>query len=71
MPTRRNTLVDVICDYLHQTDLAVLIRSDSGDEVWLPKSRCETDPEDLSSTSRGMAITVTCERSLAEEKGLV
>lgn len=47
---------------VHQTTDAWLIETDSGDEVWLPKSQCELDEDDN---------TVEVPEWLAIEKGLV
>ena len=66
----RSTLIDVEVDFLHATEKAILVRSDNSKEVWLPKAQCETDPTP-ENCRRGQGITLTCERALAEEKGLV
>ena len=65
----RSTLVDVKADFLHQTEKAWLVRTSTGAEVWVPKSQCEVDPPD--GLRRGQLVTVTCERAMAEDKGLV
>ena len=58
-------LTDVeMATVVHQTEKAVLFRTDSGKEVWLPKSRIEIDRS-------GKYPVVTMPEDMAIEKGLV
>jgi hypothetical protein len=54
--------VDVTADLVHETEKAYLLRSDTGDEAWVPKAAVEYD--------RAEGV-FTMPRRLAEEKGLV
>lgn len=49
---------------IHETEKAILFRTDSGKEVWLPKSRIEVDRS-------GHHPVVTLPEVLAVENGLV
>ena len=62
MATGRVDLVDVDVTLVHETELAYLVTTDGDAEVWVPKSRCEYDPD---------AKQLTLKRSYAVEKGLV
>lgn len=62
----RSNLVDVEVIIVHQTDKAVLVKSDEeADGVWLPLSQCEVDAEP------GSVGEVTLPDWLATERGLV
>ena len=51
--------------FLHQTDRAILVNNDGGDEgVWLPKSQIDWD--DNVEPSRGEQITLTAPRMVTE-----
>lgn len=47
---------------VHQTEGALLVGGDWGDNVWVPKSKCEYDASDR---------TLQIEEWLAQEKGLI
>ena len=61
----KSDLYDLLVEIKHQTDLAILV-SDGAREAWLPKSRVEIEPSEIS----GLYI-VTAPESLLTEKGLV
>lgn len=62
----RSNLVDVEVIIVHQTDKAVLVKSDEeADGVWLPLSQCEVDGEP------GSVGGVTLPDWLATEKELI
>lgn len=49
-----------------ETEAALLVEID-GEEIWLPKSHCQFDPEE---PGVGEDVTVTMPRWLAKAKGL-
>lgn len=59
---RRNELVDIEADLVHETDLAYLISPDGRKKEWVPKSAVEYDKDE------GI---FTMPLRLAEEKGFV
>lgn len=59
---RRNELVDIEADLVHETDLAYLISPDGKKKEWVPKSVVEYDKDE------GI---FTMPLRLAEEKGFV
>lgn len=57
---------DVI--FQHQTERAVCIRdTEDGDDIWVPKSRCEVYPQ---TPVRGQYVILTTDETTAIEKGL-
>jgi hypothetical protein len=61
-----NNLVDVACIIRHETEKAYLVDHGGKESVWIPKSKCEVEPN-----KDGKTATVTLEQWLAEEKGMV
>lgn len=58
--------------FLHQTDSAILVNLDGGNEgVWLPKSQIEWDGSDGYEPKRRAVITVTAPEWLLMDKGLI
>ena len=65
----KSNLHDIEVQFQHQTDAAVCVRAtEDGDDIWLPKSRCEIDP---SEPVRGQFVTLTSDDATLTEKGLV
>lgn len=65
----RSDLVDVDVQFQTQTSEAVCVRSDEdGEDIWVPKSRCEIEP---ANPSRGKSIVLTTDEAMAIEKELV
>jgi len=52
---------------LHETDSAILVENDCGEEIWLPKSQIDFNDE---GAEAGALIEIDVPRWLAEEKGL-
>jgi hypothetical protein len=50
------------------TDRPDPVGTRDGDDIWLPKSRCEIDP---SEPVRGQCVTLTSDEATLTEKGLV
>lgn len=62
-------IVDLTVQFQHQTEGAICIREgEGGRDIWVPKSRCEIDPEH---PTRGETITLSTDESMAYEKGLI
>lgn len=62
---KRHSLIDIAVVLIHETERAYLLDHGGKDNVWLPKSRCELDVNEV-----GVG-TVTLEERLAEEKGMI
>ena len=67
----RSRLIKIEVVFLHETDLAVRVRSeDTGVESWVPKSICEIEKEDTADLFP-CAATLEMSDYIAEEKGLI
>ena len=65
----RSNIIDLMVQFQHQTAAAICIReTETSDDIWIPKSRCEIDPEQ---PSRGQIVTLTTDENTASEKGLI
>lgn len=65
----RSNIIDLTVQFQHQTAAAVCIReTETSDDIWIPKSRCEIDPD---RPTRGQIITLTTDENTASEKGLI
>lgn len=65
----RSNIHEVEVQFQYQTERAVCIRdSEDGDDVWIPKSRCEIDPQ---FPSRGQVALLISDESTLTEKGLL
>ena len=65
----KSNLIDIDVQFQHQTDAAVCVReTEDGDDIWLPKSRCEIYPQ---TPVRGQFVTLTSDEATLMEKGLV
>ena len=65
----KSNIHDVSVQFQHQTAAAICIReTEGGDDIWLPKSRCEIDP---SYPSRGQIVTLTSDEDTLADKGLI
>lgn len=65
----KSNITDIEVQFQHQTDAAVCIReTEDGDDIWIPKSRCEIDP---AQPVRGQFVTLTSDEGTLQEKGLV
>lgn len=66
--------VAISCTYITQTAHAIcVVESESGEEVWLPKSQIEVDyDEDIDGQlAEGELLDVVIPKWLAEEKELI
>jgi hypothetical protein len=66
--SRHSRLTDVDVTFLHQTERAILVRSEIDVEVWLRKSLCEMAEDD---PLRGDTVTITASESFLTAKGLI
>ena len=65
----KSTIFDIEVQFQHQTDAAVCVRAtEDGDDIWLPKSRCEIYPQ---TPVRGQFVTLTADDQTLTAKGLV
>lgn len=65
----KSNIHDIEVQFQHQTDAAVCVReTEDGDDIWLPKSRCEIYPQ---TPVRGQFVTLTSDEATLMEKGLV
>ena len=65
----KSTIFDIEVQFQHQTDDAVCVReTEDGEDIWLPKSRCEIYPQ---TPVRGQYVTLTSDEATLMEKGLV
>lgn len=62
-------LIDLTQVYIHETDKALLVQSDFGNEVWLPKSVVEFDT--AKTYKRGDPVEITLPEDYAQEKELI
>jgi hypothetical protein len=64
--------IELELEYVHQTDLAVLVKDLDDNEVWLPKGQIEERHDiDWESLEKEDTIEVTIPTWLAESAGLV
>ena len=65
----KSNIHDIEVQFQHQTDAAVCVRAtEDGDDIWLPKSRCEIYPQ---TPVRGQFVTLTADDQTLTAKGLV
>lgn len=65
----KSNLLDISVQFQHQTDAAICVREfEGGDDIWIPKSRCEIHQSD---PSRGHYVLITTDEATAQEKGLI
>lgn len=65
----KSNITDIEVQFQHQTDAAVCVRAvEDGDDIWIPKSRCEIEPTD---PRHGHYVLLTTDEATATEKGLV
>ncbi len=56
-----------VSEVLHETDKALCVRLEDGEEIWLPKSQI-SDPENYAAGDQNCTISVS--QWIAEQKGL-
>ncbi len=62
----KSDLIDICVTLVHQTERAVLVDHGGTENVWLPKSAIEIEPD-----ANGKTHTITLPERLANEKGLI
>lgn len=66
----KKQLLDLDCTLVHETEKAVLVAAEIGEDVWIPKSLCEIEKRNPNAVPPCDAI-ITISASLAISKGLV
>ena len=65
----RGETVDIFATFIHESDKAILINDDGGEEnTWVPKSQIQDLPDEL---IEGETYTFTLSEWIATEKGLI
>jgi hypothetical protein len=65
----RGKTVEIFATFIHESEMAVLINDDGGEEnTWVPKSQIQDLPDSL---IEGETYTFTMSEWIATEKGLI
>ena len=63
-------LLNLNCTIVHETEKAVLVTADIGEDVWIPKSLCEIEKK-RPNDQPPCAATITIAENVAISKGLI